>query len=153
VNTSSAVMLQTCNVYGQGHLIASCMYLYTCTFQMNWGYFQKRRLLISQIERWKDECISLSGLLVARVQSPVMAEYFKGFFSRVITLCQPVLIQHGIKWLNLPSIAPIGMWTLRRKVKVQPWIDDRLRNENIWNESLSVIMFSWICKNEQEKHL
>jgi len=49
-----------------------------------------------------------------------MAEYFKGFF----TLYQPVLSQRGRKWLNLPSMAPRSLWTVRRKAELQPWTDD-----------------------------
>ena len=49
---------------------------------------------------------------------------FQGISPWPITLCQPVLSQCGIKWLNLPSMTPYNLWTLRRMTEVQLWSDD-----------------------------
>jgi len=40
---------------------------------------------------------------------------FQGVFPWLPTLGQPILSQHGRKWLNLPSMAPHNLWALRRK--------------------------------------
>jgi len=48
---------------------------------------------------------------------------FQEIFLWLITLCQPVLSLLGRKWLNLPSMTPHNLWTVRRKAEVQPWID------------------------------
>jgi len=61
---------------------------------------------------------------IARVQILAVAEYFKGLFPRLITLCQPVLSQRGKKVAQSPSMTPHNLWTARRKAKVQPWTDN-----------------------------
>jgi len=44
-----------------------------------------------------------------------VAGYFKGFFSRLITLYQPVLSQRGRKWVNLPAMAPHNLVNIEEK--------------------------------------
>jgi len=48
----------------------------------------------------------------------------QGIFPKLIAFCQPVLSQHGRKWLNLPSMTPHNLWIARRKAEVQPRRDD-----------------------------
>jgi len=43
---------------------------------------------------------------------------FQGIFLWLITLCQLVLSQCGRKWLNLPSMTPQNLWTVRRQAEV-----------------------------------
>jgi len=70
--------------------------------------------------QWENECISLSVRSVARVQFPAVAEYFKGF-----SLADHFLPTHfEPAWLNLHSMAPNNLWTLRKKAEVQPSTDD-----------------------------
>jgi len=57
-----------------------------------------------------------------------VAEYFKGFFSWLTTLCQPVPGQRGRKWLNFPLMALHSLWTSRRKAYIQPWTDNGGKN-------------------------
>jgi len=49
---------------------------------------------------------------------------FQGIFPWLITLCQSVLSQRDRKWLNLASMAPHNLWTLRRQAEVQSWTDN-----------------------------
>jgi len=49
---------------------------------------------------------------------------FQGIFPWLITLWQPVMSQRGKKWLNLPSMTPHNLWTVRRKAEVQPRTDN-----------------------------
>jgi len=44
----------------------------------------------------------------------------QGISLQLITLYQNVLGQRGRKWLNLPSMTPHNLWTLKRKTEVQP---------------------------------
>ena len=60
-----------------------------------------------------------TGLTPSRVGT------FQGIFPWLITLCQPVLRQHGRKLPTLPSTASHNLLKLRRTVKVQPWTDNR----------------------------
>ena len=55
---------------------------------------------------------------------------FQGIFPWLITLCQPVLSQHGRKWLKLPSMTPHNPWAARRKAVVQPWIERWPKEKN-----------------------
>ena len=49
--------------------------------------------------------MNLSQISAALVQFPPAVEYFQGIFLLLDTLCQPVISQHGKKWLNIPSMA------------------------------------------------
>jgi len=54
------------------------------------------------IAQWGNECTSLSVLSIAWVKFPaVHGGVFQKIFPWLITLCQPVLSQHGKKWFNL----------------------------------------------------
>jgi len=61
---------------------------------------------------------------VALVQLPAMVEYFKGFFPGWSHSANPLGANVAEKWLNLPSMAPHGLWTAKRKAEVQPWTDN-----------------------------
>ena len=50
---------------------------------------------------------------------------FQAIFPRLITLCQPVMSLLDRKWLNLPSMTPHNLWTVRRKARVLPRTDQR----------------------------
>jgi len=65
-----------------------------------------------------------SSLSVLLGSIPSHGGVFQGIFPWLIALCQPVLSQRGRKWLNLPSMTPPSLWTVRRKAEVQPWTDD-----------------------------
>ena len=56
-------------------------------------------------------------------------------FSLTDHTLPPILSQRGKKWLNLPSITPHNLLIARRKVKVQPWIEDcwiKTRQQLAW---------------------
>jgi len=56
---------------------------------------------------------------------------FQRIFPWLLTLCQPVLSQHGKKWLNLPSMAPHNLWTSRKQAEVQPWTDEGCEKDKV----------------------
>jgi len=76
------------------------------------------------------------------VSIPSHGGVFQGIFPWLITLCQPILIQRGRKWLNLSPMALHNPWTSRKKADIQPW---KTMAERIYRHSdyLALFYHTW----------
>jgi len=62
--------------------------------------------------------------------------YISRDFPWLITLSQPVLSEHGRKWLNLPYMTPHNQQTSRGKTYIQRWTNNGCKGQSAAAECL-----------------